>query len=188
MPSQAHLFLIQSRFGPQELFRALQTVTEHPAQRDHEPEFEFDWIARRVALSAASEAGLAVCDQQLAGQIEKLGGPPDGLIGGKIQTLESGRFLRPYGVLVQDAAAFGEMIGRSLVDLGVRGVQVVDKAGGVCELRVRINAFSKRVDYEAFIKEFPFPTYITLSDEGLQDVEEPETESVAAKLRRRKKR
>lgn len=188
MATQVHLFTLKASFGPQELFRAIRAVVDHPAQRDHAPDFEFDWIARRVALSAASEQGLAICHGRLLAEVSKLGGPPDALIPGKVEERPEGRVLRPYGVLVQEAAAFGELIGRSLVDLGLRGVQVVDKAGGVCEIRVRLNAIARRVDYAAFMHEFPLPSYIALSDEGTIEEEAPPVLEVAKPQRKRRRK
>lgn len=164
MPQPVHVFAVIANFGAEDVFRALSTVCEHPSQRRFEPQFEFDWLKRRIAVSANSEEGLAICHEQFMNQIVKSGGEQESLLAGQPEENE-GRWSRPYGVAVMDAATFAEHIGNSLVDVGLRGVQIVDTAEG-CMINVRQSAMAKSFDYRAFIMEFPLPGYVTIRDLG----------------------
>lgn len=182
MSAQVHIFRIQASFGPEQIFSALKTVCEHPSQRDFEPDFDFDWMARKITLSASSQEGLDTCRQQFLAQAAKLGAEEGCLLAGQVQE-EGGRFLQPFGAAVHDPATFGELIGQGLVDVGLRGVQVYDGAEA-CEVRVRANPINKRFDYRTFILEFPLPAYIEISDEGLRVATAAE---LPQRTRRRKK-
>jgi hypothetical protein len=171
MPHHVHTFKLTAQFGAQQVFQALQKVCGHPSQRDFAPDFTFDWVGRRVVLSASSREGLAACHEVFMGLLGKIGAEGDSLLAGEITEREDGRFERPYGVAVHDPATFGEMIGRSLMEMGLRGVQVVDSLDA-CRINVRMNAASRAMDYQALIAEFPLPGYIMLTDEGTRVAEE----------------
>lgn len=170
MPQSVHSFRLEATFGPEDVFRALKSVCEHPAQRDADARFEFEWFRQRVALSANSPEALEAMHQALMARVRKGSAGEDALLPGKVEEKE-GRWTRPYGVAVLDPATFGEMIGQSLVDIGLRGVQVVDSAG-VCRLRVRQSPMAKSLDYRTFIMEFPLPPYLRVVDEGIVTAED----------------
>lgn len=171
MPEQVHIFRLEARFGAEEVFRALRTVCEHPNQRAHGPQFEFDWMARRVALSADSEEGLQQCHEAFLAQLTKLGGDDDAVLPGRAAE-DYGRWTRPYGVMVQDAATYAELIGNSLVELGLRGLRIHDQETA-CLIQVRKNPTTRLVDYATLIMEFPLPNSVTVKDEGMQLVQMP---------------
>jgi hypothetical protein len=85
---------------------------------------------------------------------------------------------------LQDPATFGELIGRSLVEIGLRGVQVVDSAD-CCRINIRLGASAQVLDYHALITEFPLPPYLKLIDEGQRTVEPPAPRPPRQKRRKR---
>ena len=187
MASQVHVYRLIATFGPEQVFRALKIVKEHDNQRDYEPDFEFDWMARKIVLSANSEEGLLECHDHLLHQLEKFGAEKDSMLPGAIQAHEAEcRWVRPYGVAVHDAATFGELIGNSLVEIGLRGVQIIDSAEG-CQIVVPMNALALSVDYRSFIEEFPLPSYVKLYDEGVRADTRPKKKSKPPKKKKKKR-
>lgn len=164
MPAMIHRFVLRATFGPVEVMKALRLVCEHPNQRDHAPDFGFDWIARKIELSSNSAAGTSECFNHFLGQVVKMGGPIEAFLPGK-PTERDGRHAQPIGVALHDAATFGELIGKSLVEVGMRGVRVVDSAGE-CRIDVRQGALASSIDYATLVMEFPVPAYIKVTDEG----------------------
>ena len=164
MPATIHRFTLRATFGPAEVMKALRLVCEHPNQRDFAPEFGFDWMARKLELSSNSAAGTGECLNHFLGQVAKMDGPIEAFLAGK-PTERDGRHVQPIGVALHDAATFGELIGKSLVEIGMRGVRVVDSAGE-CRIDVRQGALASSIDYATLVKEFPVPAYIKIIDEG----------------------
>ncbi|MBI5154667.1 hypothetical protein HZA57_05465 [Candidatus Poribacteria bacterium] len=166
MAPLVHTFTLRARFGAEDVFRVLRLVCEHENQRSFEPRFTFDWIARKITISANSREGLATCLDHFLNQIARLGGTPDCLLPGVITESDS-RFEQPIGVAIHDAATFGELIGRSLVELRFPGVQVVDTPE-CCRLHVRKSLMAQQFEYQALVMDFPLPPYITMTDDGMQ--------------------
>lgn len=164
MPSLVHIFRIESDFGPEQVFKALRLVCDHPGQRDAQPEFEFDWISRRIAISADSAEAVDVCLAHFIEQVGKMGATGDAFFPGKIEE-RVGRYVRPIGVAVHDAPTFGELIGKALVEVGLRGVKLFDSPGGTM-LTLRVSGMARQIDYVALIREFPVPGYIRIRDAG----------------------
>lgn len=166
MPATLHRFALRATFGPAEVLKALKLVCEHPNQRDFEPEFAFDWMARKIELSTNSAEGTVECLNRFYGQVLKFGGTTEVFLAGR-PTQRDGRHAQPIGVALHDAATFGELIGQSLNEVGVRGVRVTD-AAGECRIEVRTGAVASMVDYVSMVMEFPLPPYIRVVDEGKQ--------------------
>lgn len=164
--AQVHAFRLTAAFGPADVFRALQETCADPALAGESPAFEFDWIKRRIALSAASEAGLAACLARFLAAARTAGGEDGAFLPGRIEG-KDGRFLRPIGVMVMDPASLGELVGRTLVDLGLRGVRIVDSADA-CTIEVARNFIAERIDYVALVNEFPVPSYVRIEDLGIR--------------------
>ncbi len=184
MPAEIHTFVLKAAAGPEEVFRALKKVCEHENQKKFEPDFEFDWIGRRIALSANSAEGVEECHARFLAQVRREELEEDLFLAGKVEEAE-GRFQRAIGVTLMDAATFGELLGRSLVDVGLRQVRVVDSAGE-CRIEVTRNFIAQRIDYEDLIRSFPLPSYIALENKGV--VEAPKAERPAKKKKRGKRR
>ncbi|MCB2153328.1 hypothetical protein KQI84_00450 [bacterium] len=164
MPSLVHIYRIQAAFGPEQVFKALRLVCDHPEQREIDPQFEFEWIDRRIALSANSSEGVDACVEHFMTQTRKMGATEDAFYPGKVEE-KDGRFIRPIGVAVHDAPTFGELIGKSLVEIGLRGVKLFDSAEGTF-LTLRVSGMAKQIDYQSLIQSFPVPGYIQIKDEG----------------------
>jgi hypothetical protein len=190
MPATAHTFRIKAAVGATDVLKSLQHVCGHDSQRDHDPAFEFDWIKRRIALVASSPSGVASLREAFLARMEKLGAPADALLPG-IVTEADGRYTQPFGVALHDAATFGELIGRSLVEIGLRGVRVFD-AVTHCDVLVRQGAAASSVPYADFVAEFPVPPYVAITDEGIGPMPElPEGQAAKqapSKRKNRKKR
>lgn len=169
MPARVHRFTLRATFGPAEVFKALRHVCDHPNQRDDDPQFAFDWMARRLELSTTSAEATAKCLGHFRDFVARLGGPAAGFLAGK-PIERDGRHVQPIGVALHDAATFGELIGKSLVEIGLRGVRVTD-TNGECHIDVRQGAIPAAFDYAALVMQFPVPAYITISDEG--SIEDP---------------
>ncbi len=187
MSVQIHSFRLEARFGAAEVFRALKYVCDHDNQREYDPAFGFDWIKNRLAITANSPEGVEICLRHFLEQIDKLGGSRESFLPGPVQETD-GRWTQPIGVVVLDAATFGEMIGRTLVDLGMRGIKVLDSAD-CCRVMVRITRVNPPVDYKVLIQEFPLPPYIKLVDEGLaEEKPAPKPPSTSRKSKKKKRK
>lgn len=183
MPQLVHSYRIEASYGPQEVFRTLRKVCEHPP-RPGGADFEFDWVGRRVALIAGDRDVVQALHDDFRALLVRAGIAPDLLLAGPVTQRPDGRLVQPFGVLIQDPATFGEMIGRSLVEIGLRGVQVVDSAD-CCRINVRLGASAQVLDYNALITEYPLPPYLKLTDEGQRPVEPPVTRPPRKKRRKR---
>ncbi|MGF1574181.1 MAG: hypothetical protein ACFCU1_14065 [Sumerlaeia bacterium] len=168
--ARSHQFRIVARFGPAEVLRALEIICAHPNQQQYHPSFEFDWLARKLIIMAATPEGLAACRNEFEGQIQKLAKPEELFLFGKIRPApDSSQMELPIGVLMQDAATYGELIGRNLVELGVRGIRVADQMS-TCQINVQLGPFTGGVDFQSFIRQFPLPAYFELYDDGEQEM------------------
>lgn len=165
MPPKAHTFRLVAEVVPGDVLRALQRICEHPLNRDCKPDFEFDWIKRRIALAGDSPSGVAELKAQFLAAMRKAGAPDDAFLAGVVVE-EDGRYIQPIGAALHDTATFGELIGKSLVEAGLRGVKVFD-AVTHCDVIVRQSAMSQSFAYADFIAEFPLPPYIKVYDQGI---------------------
>lgn len=186
MKPQIHKFRLTSAFGPEDVMHALKTVCDHPNQRDFAPAFEFDWIKRKVTLSANSGSGLAECRAHFLRLIAERGAEEDSMLAGVVIEAD-GRYTQPFGVAVHDPATFGELIGKGLVETGLRGVQVFDSATH-CDINIVQSPFASRYDYGMFISEFPVPGYIRVEDMGVMEGTDIRTVADVVRDRRKAKR
>ena len=168
---KAHVFQLIALLGPAQVLAALERAVELPKNKAESAAFEFDWLGRKVVLGAANVEAL---ERLLGDVLEPLGksGTPVGelFLVGKVNQEESGRFNRPLGILIQESSIFGELIGRSLVDIGVRGIRVIDQMTH-CTITVAVSPFSAGMDIAGYLREFPLPAYMELRDLGIQEVE-----------------
>lgn len=163
-PTTVHSFRLEATFGPEEVFRALRAVCEDGSRKNAAPAFEFEWIQRRIAFSAATREAAEDCVVAFLRLVQQYGGSDEAFLVGKPEE-KDGRTVWPIGVALHDAATFGELIGRSLVEAGLRGIQVIDSMG-VCRIVIRKTGLPVPIDFASFLGDFPLPAYIRLVDEG----------------------
>ncbi|MEQ8819062.1 MAG: hypothetical protein RLY93_02375 [Sumerlaeia bacterium] len=190
MPIETRSFRLEARIGPSQVLKALKIVCEHPAQRDFAPDFDFDWLKRKVVLSANSQEGLEICSARFREQLVRLGAPPDEdlVLAGKCLEGEGGRWERPFGVVLQEPLVFGEMIGQALLEMRLKGVRVYD-AKDCCRVAVVSGGpIAKAIDFVGFVMGFPLPSYITIVDEGVRLVEIESPRKAAKKSAKPKKK
>lgn len=182
MPPRYHTFKISTRITPEDVFKFLSIIKEHDNQKEYEPEFEFDWIKRKIALSANSKEGVNVLVDQFRNQLTRKDIKPEEIfLVGKIAQKDE-RFEAPIGVTLQDPSIFGEMIGNSLVEIGVRGITVIDRSDH-CLVTVQLGPFTGGIDFRSFIMEFPLPEYLDLHDDGEREATMEEVKA-AQKMRK----
>jgi hypothetical protein len=160
------VFRLTSVVSPSDVLSALRLVAGHANQAALEPDFEFDWIKRRLAFSAVSPEGCRALADQFLGQLRKRGDSvaEQFLVGEPAAAGD--RWQVPIGVLLQDPATFGELIGRSLVEMGVRGVRVYDAAEQGCHVCVPAGKVLGALEAGAMVADFPLPGYLKLEDLG----------------------
>ena len=157
-----HRYRITATFGPPELFAVLRNIAESPRRKDHAPEFEFEWLKRRVAVSATTEAAAAEMLDELLAVVGRLAGP--GLmLPGQPQTGREGRFIFPVGVLIQTPDIYLEILVRTLTELGIKGVVVDDDGQG---LSIPVSTRNMALGYTQMIASFPLPAYLVVEDLG----------------------
>lgn len=159
-------FCLESTISPDLILWALKKVTEHPNQRGYAPSFEFDWIKKRLSLSANSPQGVEECGRHFLRQVEKSGGTADLFLPGKVKEAEGGRWIQAFGILLQDPAVFAQLIGHTLIELGFPKVRVSEREGRAW-VEVRPGPIAeKAVDFRALVLGFPVPAYIRIQEES----------------------
>lgn len=160
MSPGTYIYRIEAKVGPADVFRILQSLCDHPSQRRHEPAFEFDWLKRRIALTANSKEGLADCAARFLDRMRKLTGEGNHFLAGAVEETTDGRFLQPFGVAIQEPELFAQLLGQTLIELGVRNVRATESEG-VCRVAVPAGGLvDRQADVTSLIEEFPVPGYI----------------------------
>ena len=162
MTPKRHHYAIEAIVGPEHLFRALKDACADTRLRAGKPDLEFDWMKRRVALKANSREMLAMAHELFSKRLDKLGAPPDAVLAGKVEEA-NGRFVQPYGVLMNPPEVFVELIAGMLIELGCTTLLI--EPGGT-KFSFAIGAISKAVDHERMVEQFPLPDYVALQDLG----------------------
>lgn len=170
-PQQVHVFRLTAGFGPADVFRALQATCADAAHAADAPAFEFNWIKRRLAISAASPEGLESCLRRFLALAREAGADDGAFLPGKMEE-KDGRFVRPIGAMVMDPASLAELVGRTMVEIGMRGVRIRDSADG-CTIEIARSFIAERIDYAALVMEFPLPPYVRVEDLGMQTIAPP---------------
>lgn len=170
--AKLHTFHLRASFGPVDVLALLKRIAEDSRHADVHPGFSFDWIKRRAALSASSEAGVdaMVADLRQALVAAKVG--EDALLVGKTVELADGRHEAPIGIAVMDAAIFAELIVQGLAESGVRGIKVEPTDDG-CVIRVPMSLRTQGGAYDEYITRFPVPAYIRIEDQGVHETPKP---------------
>lgn len=148
--------------GPDHLFRALRETCGDTRLREGEPDLEFDWIKRRVAIKANSPEMLTLANELFLKRLDRLGAPPDAVLAGKVERAGT-MYVQPYGVLMNPPEIFVELIAGMLLELGCTTLRI--EPGGT-RFSFAIGAISKAVDHERVVEQFPLPDYVALQDLG----------------------
>lgn len=157
-----HYYRIDVSFGPEQLFKALRETAGDTRLRDAKPDFEFDWLKRRVALSVQTAEAIPVACELFLARAARLGAPPDALLPGRVETAD-GRHVQPFGVLLNPPEHLVEFIAQMLVDLGCSGLRIEHAGAG---FSFPIGSINKALSHEQLVEQFPLPPYATLVDEG----------------------
>lgn len=163
MAEQRHHFRIEARFGPQDLFLILKKTCEALPFKPLQPGFDFDWLKRRVEISAASREGSEkVLDAVLEKVREKLG--PGLLLPGEVIERD-GRFVAPIGVLLQTPDVYVEIITRTLLEMGFTTLRLEHEGTG---FSLAVGGMRNVLPYRPLVMDFPLPAYMQIVDEGIR--------------------
>lgn len=167
MSAPFRVYRVEAAIGPSEVFQALRKVCGNAAFRGQSPSFEFDWIDRRVSLTANSRKGLAECKVAFLHAIDECGaGLGSFFLPGPVEKREDGRFEQPFGVALQEPAIFAQLIGHALRELGVLNVRATESEG-VCRITLPPGGpIIRQIDVESLVEEFPVPEYIRIVKES----------------------
>jgi len=163
MAGKKHRFRLKVRCAPADLLLALKSVCEDSRNRDAKATFEFDWLKRRAAISAAT----ACAAEELAERVQVLAERRGGrglLLPGKRIDEGDGRHTLPMGILLQSADVYAEMIRDAMGELGIPVALGEDGEG----FAVGVNPVARAMDYLSLVRMFPLPEYLELVDEGLE--------------------
>lgn len=157
-----HTFTVLSRFGPEEVFRALRVASEDTRLRGEHPDFEFEWMARRILLLADTAPGTERFLEVFQARLDQFGAPPATILPGKAAPHGEGRHALPVGILLNTPDHYAELIAATLAEIGCRASL---EAGGTA-LTVVVNAKAKLLGYDAVVRDFPLPTHLSVRDDG----------------------
>jgi hypothetical protein len=159
-------FVIESTFGPADIFRRLKSTCEHGKFKEYAPDFDFDWLKRRIEISASSQEGVRYIQKELLRVLEKAGGK-ELFLSGKMQLNEDdNRWKLPIGVLVQTPDIFISLVVSTLSEFGIKGIRL-DEDGNGFLLPYGLTAM--RFDLETYFEEFPLPGYLKMVNMGVVD-------------------
>lgn len=162
MKDARHYFALEARFGPADLFRLLKKACDRGKFVEHKPEFDFDWLKRKVTISANTAAGARTVTESFVHSVEAQIGAGQLLVGKPIK--ENGRTTIPIGVLVQTPDIYVEIMVQSLQENGIKKARIEDDGEGFSLPAV----FGADVlDCDALIGDFPLPSYIRIVDKGI---------------------
>ncbi len=162
MSTLRHHYRIEATFGPGQLFRALRETAEDTRLREARPDFEFDWLKRRVAISLSAPELLGLAGELLLARAEKYGAPPGSLLAGPPEQSE-GRHVQPFGVLLNPPEHLVEFMVQMLLELGCTGLRLEHDGAG---FSFPIGNINKALQHEQLVEQFPLPPYARLVDEG----------------------
>lgn len=163
---ETHRYRVVASVEPRDLLLALKKTCEQPRFREHQPDFDFDWMKRKIAVSAHTrEAAQALRDAVLSA-VEKKAGPGQLLPGAPVE--QEGRWTIPIGVLLQTPDVYTEMFAASLQELGITGVELEDDGAVIA---IPVSGVALALDYRSIVAELPLPPYMRLIDEGSSDSE-----------------
>ena len=157
-----HYFLITARFGPPQLFQALRQICEDSRNRRLEPKFDFDWLKRRIELSANDRCGVEDLLEILLMRVQKHG--KSLLLPGETQERE-GRHVVPIGVLIQTPDIYAELMMAALSEFGMTSIRREFDGDG---FSVGVGPIASAIPYKEIIDDFPLPEYLAIEDKGLE--------------------
>ncbi len=164
MAAQRHYFKLESSYGPADLFKTLKSTCEDAAFKKAAPAFEFDWIKRRVAISAATPHAAEEVLEALVKRVNKKAGTGM-LLPGEAKKTDDGRTEIPVGVLLQSPDVYAEVIVQMLAEFGVRGIVTEEEGNG---FSIPLNAMNRALEYREVIADFPLPDYLKIKDLGIK--------------------
>jgi hypothetical protein len=156
-------YRLETRFGPEELFKALREACAASKGKDGKPavRFDFDWLKRKVALLSpdkdAAESALEhliLAVDQRADRGLLLPGDP------RKSGLE---WELPVGVLLQTPDVYAEVVLAALAEMGIKGAHLDEDGAG---FTVPDTALARAANSDGFVMEFPLPAYLSMKDLG----------------------
>jgi len=159
------VYRVESVIGPADVFEALRSVCEEAPGREYAAAFEFEWLSRRLAITATSRDAVEACAGRFLDRMLALTGEAKAFLPSQVTERDDGRFEQAFGVTIQEPAVFAQLIGHTLLEMGMRNVRATETEG-VCRVSVPYGGpMSKFVDLESFFLEFPVPAYIRIVKE-----------------------
>ncbi len=158
-----HRFRLVSSFTAQHLFLTLKKTVEHKSWRNHKPNFDFDWLKRKIFISANSKEGVEEILTAFDRSLKKEVGEENIVIPGKVEETDEGRFQVPIGVMLQAPEDHAGMMAALVREMGIVSV----KATSDGEILIPLNFAVKALPYREFLTQYPLPGYLTLQDEGV---------------------
>lgn len=160
--ARVHLFRLEAKYGPEELFAALGTVCRDGGKG---LAFDFDWMKRRVAIRGPEREAVERAAARLADKVARKAGPGM-ILPGKISGGGDADWELPMGVLLQTPDVYLEVMAAALAEQGLKGVR---HDPDTAELEVPAGMTARSLDYEAMLREFPLPDYLRVVDLGLTE-------------------
>ncbi len=155
------VYIIESKFLPEDLFQILKKTCERGKFRDDKPDFDFDWMKRRIEVSARSEEGARGLAEAVARSIEARAGGGQLLPGEPVR--REGRIAIPIGVLIQTPDVYAEMLAQMLREMGISGVRLEENGEG---FSFPGGPAGKLIDFQSIIKDFPLPHYLKIREKA----------------------
>lgn len=171
MPQNSHHYLLRARFGPADLLKILNKLMAENKNHPDAPDFDFDYIKRKIEISARTRCTAEDLLEALVLHVEKqagsgllLPGAPQPDRGERDKPLEGkdARVRIPIGVLVQTPDVYAEVLVNALQEYGVRGIVYEHDGDGFAIPQTRTNVM---LDYTEIIGAFPLPGYLELVEE-----------------------
>lgn len=159
-------YRIVASFGPGDLLRLGNAIAEDKRFRDQKVKFDFDWMKRRVAFTAATEDAAREATGILLSRVEKKAGPGQ-LLAGKPGTGENGRVTIPIGIVLQEPEVFRELIVGGLYEAGLMGITLDPNIGG--HFLIRPSGPASRLPWRELVTDFPLPPYLKLEEREIED-------------------
>ena len=163
MTTPRHYFEIKSRYGPADLFKTLMSVCEDPRFKKVFPSYGFDWIKRKVEISAATPEGVEELLEELIKRVNRKAGKGMLLPGERVKK-DDGYLAIPIGVLLQTPDVYAEVVTGALREFGVRSIQLENEGDG---FSIPLSAINRALEYEEVINSFPLPDYLSIKDKGI---------------------
>jgi hypothetical protein len=159
-----HHFQVVAKYGPPELFKALKNTVEDNRFKKFAPAFEFDWLKRKVEITANSHEGAEEVLEQFIRRVNEKAGTGLLLPGAAVKREQ--RTVIPVGILLQTADIYAEVVIGSLREFGVRGIEL---SGSGDEFAIPLTAINRALEYAEVISTFPLPGYLKIEDRGIHE-------------------